>query len=380
MTTSLQNQLDPDFVFDVVVVGAGAAGIGVAVALRHAGIEKFIVLERDRVGSSFANWPAETRFITPSFPTNSVGMLDLNSVAIGVSPAFSMEVEHPTGPHYAEHLGAVADHFDLPIYEQTEVNSVTRQNATFDLDTSEGTLRSKHLIWAAGEFQFPRKNGFAGAEHCRHTATVASYDDIEGDDVIVIGGFESGIDAAYHLAYRGKRVRVFDSRCPWESTSSDPSITLSPFTLERFREPVFSEQVSLFPNTPVTSVEQVSDGYHVIDGNGATHRTSASPLWAGGFDGGHSQIGNLFVSRPDGLPELSENDESTRTPGLFLCGPSVRHDNHVFCFIYKYRQRFAVVAKAIANSLDVPAEGLKEYRVWGMYLDDLSCCGGECVC
>ena len=35
-------------------------------------------------------------------------------------------------------------------------------------------------------------------------------------------------------------------------------------------------------------------------------------------------------------PLLTEDDESTRTPGLFLVGPQVRHDNLIFCFIYKY--------------------------------------------
>ena len=37
-------------------------------------------------------------------------------------------------------------------------------------------------------------------------------------------------------------------------------------------------------------------------------------------------------------------------------------------------------AKAIATSLGLPAEGLETYRLWGMYLDDLSCCGEERVC
>ena len=30
---------------------------------------------------------------------------------------------------------------------------------------------------------------------------------------------------------------------------------------------------------------------------------------------------------------------------MFLCGPAIRHGKENFCFIYKYRQRFAVVAK-----------------------------------
>ena len=99
--------------YDVVVVGGGAAGVGVAVALRHAGIENFVVLERHTVGASFDAWPAETRFITPSFPSNSIGMLDLNSIAIGVSPASRLEVAQPTGREYAGHLRGVAQHFEL---------------------------------------------------------------------------------------------------------------------------------------------------------------------------------------------------------------------------------------------------------------------------
>lgn len=104
--------------FDVIIVGAGAAGVGVAIALGQAGIENLLLVDRDTVGSSFASWPEETRFITPSFPSNSIGMLDLNSIAIGVSPAFSMRVEHPTGQEYASHLQDLAG---LSVYLFTQM-------------------------------------------------------------------------------------------------------------------------------------------------------------------------------------------------------------------------------------------------------------------
>ena len=61
--------LDPSQEYDTIVIGAGAAGIGAAIALTHAGVEKFFVVDRETVGASFAKWPAETRFITPSFPS-----------------------------------------------------------------------------------------------------------------------------------------------------------------------------------------------------------------------------------------------------------------------------------------------------------------------
>ena len=364
--------------FDVVIIGGGAAGIGVAIALRHAGIENFVVLERNRVGASFDAWPAETRFITPSFATNSIGMLDLNSIAIGISPAFSLRVEHPTGREYAAHLRGVAQFFELPIREKNQVRRLTTIGDDFCIDTDEETLRATHVIWAAGEFQYPAVGNLSGSEHCRHTATVASYSELEGDDFVVIGGYESGVDAAYHLARRGKAVRLIDRQCPWESESSDPSVALSTYSLERMRDRRFREHVELHPMTTITGVQPSDQGFQIETESGLTFMTEEQPLLASGFDGSHKLIPDLFEKREDGFPLLNENDESTLVPGLFLCGPSVRHKHHVFCFIYKYRQRFAVVAKAIATSLQLPAEELDKYRDWGMYLDDLSCCGEEC--
>ena len=367
-------------VYDAVVVGAGAAGLGAAVALKYAGIENFVVCERHTVGASFASWPAETRFITPSYPTNSIGMLDLNSITIGTSPAYSLGVEHPTGEEYSIYLRAVAHFFELPVRQNTDVMQVAKVGDVFRIDTADETLQARHVIWAAGEFQYPRLSGFVGSELCRHTATIATYKELDGDDFIVVGGYESGVDVAYHLASRDKRVRLSDKDCPWEEESSDPSVALSPFSLERMREDWFVEQVELFPRTPVESVTRVDAMYEVTARDGHRFETRVPPLLAGGFEGSHKLVADLFERRDDGFPLLSEHDESTIVPGVFLCGPAVRHKNHVFCFIFKYRQRFAVVAKAIATSLGLPAEELEEYRMWGMYLDDLSYCGEDCVC
>jgi hypothetical protein len=85
----------------------------------------------------------------------------------------------------------------------------------------------------------------------------------------------------------------------------------------------------------------------------------------------------------ENYPMLNEHDESTITPGLFLIGPNVRHDDLIFCFIYKFRQRFAVVAKEISSRLrkrKTDTSVLDFYREKGMFLDDMSCCGNDCRC
>ena len=94
-------------------------------------------------------------------------MLDLNSIAIGISPAYSMEVEHPSGKEYASHLQSIADFFELPISEMTDVKNIINVGDKFHIETDTGTLKTKHVIWAAGEFQYPKLNGFDGCELCR---------------------------------------------------------------------------------------------------------------------------------------------------------------------------------------------------------------------
>ena len=82
-----------------------------------------------------------------------------------------------------------------------------------------------------------------------------------------------------------------------------------------------------------------------------------------------------------GQPVFSEAaDESTITPGLFYSGPSLQHRGMLFCFIYKYRARFGIIAREIAERLGHEwRESLRLWKERGFMLDDLSCCA-DCQC
>ncbi|MEM6886144.1 MAG: NAD(P)/FAD-dependent oxidoreductase [Verrucomicrobiota bacterium] len=369
---------------DVIIVGGGAAGVGMGVALIDFGIHKFKIVDRHEVGASFARWPEEMRLITPSFNTTPFGILDLNAVALDTSVANFLGEEHPSGKDYARYLRELVKEMDIPVMGGWEVANVEELPAGgFRLTGPRGDMECRYLIWAAGEFQFPRLNPFPGAELCQHNAQIASYHKLPGDEYVVIGAFESGVDAAVHLAEAGKKVTLLCNDEELALQDQDPSRSLSPFTRQRLLNAQKTHgNLQLRYNCQVQEVKQTGKQYTTIAANGIEFATNTPPILAVGFRGGTGPVEHLFKYRDDGHFELSEVDESTLADGLFLSGPLVRHEHHIFCYIYKYRQRFAVIAQALAGRLDVPVsdELLELYDRNQMRLHDLSCCGQECIC
>ncbi len=429
---------------DVVVVGAGAAGVGVGAALSHLAADVRL-LDREGIGASFERWPDEMRFITPSFPSNGFGHPDLNAVAPGTSPAAGLDRQQLSGDAYAEYLRAVAERRDLDVDVGVTVTDVrptavgapagtervavdggtdakmqgvdagATVDSSFTLETTDGTVTSRFVVWAGGQFGSPRTNVFPGAESCVHNASVGSWaehvDAAADDEFLVIGGFESGIDAAVNLVERGCSVTVLDRGHPWALRHPDPSETLAPYTLQRLAAVRDSPRLRLIGGADVERVKQRADGgFDVVaspveddpfdeltddaDPNGSGTASAAEfddhafetvsvptrPILATGFEPNFGPVDGLFP-RADGLVELTDRDESPTTPGLFLSGPDVAHDGQLFCFIYKFRERFPVVAETIGNRLGIDTEPLGAYREAGMFLEDLSCCEPiDCTC
>ncbi|MDX2007027.1 MAG: NAD(P)/FAD-dependent oxidoreductase [Meiothermus sp.] len=363
---------------DVLVVGAGAAGVGIGVALSKLELN-FGILERHAVGHSFAQWPLETRFITPSFTSNAFNLPDLNAVTPDTSPAFSLGKEHPSGPEYAKYLKGLARHYGLPISEGVSVERVEQllDQEGFIVHTDDGRFHTRFLIWATGEFQFPLYP-IEGSEHGIHYGKVKSWGQVRGDKHVVLGGYESGMDAAYNLALLGKEVIVLDPNAPWESQEGEPSVDLAPFTRERLQGLINSGRITL-AQLGVDKVEKKRDHYLIHHQEGAI-KASNPPIVATGFGGGLEPLDDLFEV-VDGKPLLSEKDESTAAKGLFLVGPKVNHLDTAFCFIYKYRARFPVVAEEIGKRLGADTSALELYRKRGMWADDLqACCTSRCAC
>ncbi|MBK18368.1 MAG: hypothetical protein CMM52_05975 [Rhodospirillaceae bacterium] len=350
----------------VIIVGSGPAGVGVAALLSQCAIPA-VILERGRIGESFYRWPKETRFISPSFTGNFFGAVDLNAITPKSSPAFGLQREHPSGRQFTQYLRDVVNFHALEIKENVDVKDFrVTDDGSIALITSKGRFFCRALIWAGGEAQYPKK--------IPHTVRVGStYKTFPEGHHVIIGGAESGMEAAYNLIRNGSTVSVIDPSAPWEKWYSDSSYGLSPYTFARVRFMEKSGKVEFIPecaediseNTVRTESNFIQLQYPAIDSTG--------------FDTKQSLAGKLFHF-VDGHAELTEHDESTKHRNVYLVGPTVQHDKAIFCFIYKYRQRFAVVVDNILNRWGEYSPVIAEYADQGFLLDDLSCCDGECAC
>jgi len=247
----------------------------------------------------------------------------------------------------------------------------------FIVHTNQGPLLTRLLVWAVGEFGF-RSFPFEGADRGLHYSRVRSWGLVKGEKQVIIGGYESGIDAAYHLVMLGKEAMVFDPRAPWKKQTGEPSLDLSPFTLERLQKALDTKRLTLV-ELGVERIEKKREGYLVHHAHGVL-QAPHPPIVATGFGGGLEPLGDLFEI-VEGKPLLSDKDESTAARGLFLVGPKVNHLQTAFCFIYKFRARFPVVAEEIGKRLGLDTSPLELYRKRGMWADDLeACCTSRCAC
>ena len=202
-----------------------------------------------------------------------------------------------------------------------------------------------------------------------------------GKNSVVIGAYESGFDAAINLAQVGKEVTLIDNSNYAELIKSDSSYSLSPFTRDRMKEVL--DDIDYHAETRVEKVKFENAKYLVTTNDGQTFISDDEPINCTGFDTSLTLVEDLFEFE-EGYPLVNRFDESQKTQNLFLVGPQVKHGTALFCFIYKYRQRFAIVAEEIAHRNGIGPKTLEQvlsqYKYNNFYLKDLSCCDDECVC
>src|SRR5690348_7834228 len=129
---------------DVLVIGAGQAGLAVGWHLARANLRFLILDAGPELGHSWrSRWDSLTLF-TPAEYSSLPGM-----------PFPAPAGTYPTKDQVADYLHSYAQKFALPVLPNTAVRSLTREGETFHAHTTQGVLTARQVVVATGPFQHP---------------------------------------------------------------------------------------------------------------------------------------------------------------------------------------------------------------------------------
>ena len=180
--------------YDVVIVGAGQAGIAMGFYIKRKGLSFIIVDSNKQIGDSWRNRYDSLVLFTPRKYSSLPGL-----------QMKGPSEELPTKDEMAEYLEQYVAQFDLPVSLNTHVTSIKKKQEAFLIETNQGTMRTNQVVIASGAFQKPFIPPVTLSEvgdlFQIHSSAYRSPKQISEGSVVVVGGGNSGAQIAVELAH-----------------------------------------------------------------------------------------------------------------------------------------------------------------------------------
>ncbi len=168
---------------DVLIVGAGPAGISAALAAKELGLS-YRVLEQDTIGGTIAHYPRGKIVMTAPAKLPIIGEFQFAETSKEKLMAFWAGAVKQAG---------------LEISEGQRVDNITPIENGFEVDAGQAQLASNVLL-TIGRRGTPRKLGVPGEDHSKVVYRLLDPQQYQGKKVLVVGGGDSALEAALSLA------------------------------------------------------------------------------------------------------------------------------------------------------------------------------------
>ena len=322
---------ESDTSFEVVVVGAGQAGLAMGYFFKRQAT-KFLIVEAGSIASA---WRERWESLTLFTPRRYSGLPGL--------PFPGDPDGYPTRAEVIAYLEAYAAHFDLPVDEHAPVRKLTAEEGRFALELDGRTVTADQVVAATGPFQTPYvpevAQRLAPDVFQTHATGYRKPDDVPEGTVLVVGGGNTGFQIAKELSGTHRVVLAVGSRqtpLPQRFLGRDLFWWLTKARVLRTTvESRLGRRLSTRDTLIGSSPRELTRRYgvelkpRVVDASGRTVRFEDGSelevdavLWATGYRPDYSWI-HLPVLDESG--RLRHRRGVTDVPGLYFLGLTWQH-------------------------------------------------------
>ena len=171
-------------VIDLVIVGAGPAGLGASLAAKDKKLN-FVTLEQDSVGGTVSHYPRGKIVMTAPVVLPVIGKMHFKETTKEALMEFWEEIIQKAG---------------LEIKERERVESVEAENTGFHVKTGSTEYHTRAILLAIGRRGTPRKLGVPGEEQTKVVYRLIDPAQYKNQHVLVVGGGDSALEAAVSIA------------------------------------------------------------------------------------------------------------------------------------------------------------------------------------
>jgi thioredoxin reductase (NADPH) len=294
-------------VFDIAVVGAGPCGLAVGIAARRAGIS-CVLFDRSCVVSSISRYPTHMTFFSTA-----------ERLEIGGVP-FVVVGDKPTRREALRYYQRLAREYALDVHQYEEVRSIARGEggysvATVTKDGAGHEYAASNVVIASGYFDSPNRLNVPGEELAKVTHGYREGHAFYDQDVMVIGGANSAVDAALELYHWGARVTIVHFA---PALDSNVKPWVRPDIEGRIRDGViatrFSSRIAEIRPRSVVVRNQVSGAMEEIANDWVLAMVGYTP------DGVLLRSLGVDFHPTTGIPVHDPATMQTNVPGVFIAG------------------------------------------------------------
>lgn len=180
--------------YDVVIVGAGPAGLGAALAAKQNKLRYAVVEQEKSLGGSVWHYPRNKVVMTTLMELPLVGKVKMAGI---------------TKEDLTDLWRGVVEKTKLKIRFHERMEKITPNGQGYVVQTSRKAYRTRSVLLAIGRRGTPRKLGVPGEEQSKVVYRLVDAEQYRHKHVLVVGGGDSALEAVLALVEQpGTRVTL----------------------------------------------------------------------------------------------------------------------------------------------------------------------------